>query len=129
IERSLAQTAPGNAEVEALQGLLEEEARQPIFLTALRGNRATTERLITAVQARNADALLQLYGRYGIRRPDPDEFATLLRGSMKKNWAAALHYESQLGEMAKMRLVQQPARLALLGRPPGPFSLQWECTN
>src|SRR5262249_5253163 len=51
VERVLAQGQPGDPGLAALEGLLEDEARQPLFLITARGERASLHQVLEAVEA------------------------------------------------------------------------------
>jgi hypothetical protein len=68
LERALAQGEPSARELEAVQTLLEREATEPLFLQALRGERAGLHQLLLALRDGRA-SLSQIAGsRAGLER-------------------------------------------------------------
>src|SRR5262249_49441807 len=100
IERTLAQGTPAPDDLRTTQDLLEDEARQPLLLTALRGDRAATKRAADAGYVPSDDPSRKggvggLVGRLGAAR----------RG--RSALAGLLHKETECIEIAKLPIEEQ----------------------
>jgi hypothetical protein len=122
LERILAQGEPGEASLTSLQHLLEEEAEEPLFLIAARGQRGGTDALLEALQT----GAIKTPWPYIQALAAPGERPSVLQGvrfklapgSLKADRAALLHYNNQAVEVAKLPVEEQRQRLEELHLDP-----------
>jgi hypothetical protein len=121
IERTLAQGQPNDAMLTGLQQVLEEEAREPLFLIGARGERGMADGFLAAVQ--NGEVKMswrQLRGMsLGSGTGTVNEVFEELRfriapGSLSSDRAALLRFENQIVELAKLPVDEQFARFKSL---------------
>lgn len=98
LERTLAQGQAPAAELEAMQRLLEDEEREPVFLHGARGFRAWMDRTLEILQAGNIPVP-------GVGRPGAIGIATTGRPAM-------LRASTRLVEVAKLPVEEQAQALA-----------------
>jgi hypothetical protein len=104
IERTLAQGRPSEAGLAALQGLLEEEEAQPLFLIGARGLRAQVDRLLEASATGDGP------------RGDLPRWAAI--GHAAGARPAALRLTTRVVEIAKLPVEEQGEELSRRGLPP-----------
>jgi hypothetical protein len=103
VERLLAQGQPSEAALAQLQRVLEEELAEPLFLGAVRGERAYADAALEAVG--QGDPAAATFGGPGLvpGSPTADRLVgTLLGGSVRSNRASMLKYMNRLVEAAKL---------------------------
>ncbi len=117
LERSLAQGQPSEEALKVLQQLLEDEAAQPLFLIAARGERGQRHREMEAVEAGDltmSQMLSQMRGGTG-KRTLSDALQDLTYAAMTKQWhAPSLRLLTEFVEIAKLPVHQQESRLRQL---------------
>jgi hypothetical protein len=114
-ERALAQGEPPDAALNSLQHLLEDEAKQPLFLRAARGERAILHRALEVVREGQFDRRL-----YGFANPHgvPDLAINMLDAYRTRLCHADyLHYLNEYVEIAKLPATQRGPRLEQLKEP------------
>jgi hypothetical protein len=115
MERTLAQGEPSEATLEALQRLLADEDRHPAMLTGLRGERATADLIMQALQdgSNLTGSFLQVQrGSAAVATPPRhDELSMIASGSLKGQRAALLRVHSDLVQAAKLPPDQMNKRL------------------
>jgi len=116
IERILAQGQPSGGALETLQHLLEQDEQEPLFLIALRGERAAFDRFVEAVR-RGESTLKVLRADFGPSHWSVEAVQTVMGGSLKAQRAALLDYYTQVIEAARLPPGQQSARFAAIPRP------------
>jgi hypothetical protein len=114
-ERALAQGEPVDGALVALQHLLEDEAGQPLFLRAMRGERAMLHHVLEIVRAKQFNR--RAYG-FANPRGVPD-FALNLLDAYRSRLChhVYLHYLNELVEIAKLPADQRAARVEQLEEP------------
>jgi hypothetical protein len=107
LERVLAQGEPSARELEAVQALLEKEAAEPLFLQAVRGERASIHKLLLSMQHGTTDLseLEWLSGRPRPRKNFVDYFGPTLA---RYSHAHILAFMNQYVEAAKLPPEKQP---------------------
>jgi hypothetical protein len=107
LERVLAQGEPSTHELEAVQALLEKEAAEPLFLQAVRGERASIHKLLLCMRHGTTD-LSELDWLRGFPRPRKsflDYFGPTLA---RHSHAHTLALMNQYVEAAKLPPEKQP---------------------
>lgn len=117
LERILAQGEAAPADLAKTQHLLADEAQQPLLLHAMRGERAISNELMQDLQ-KNVTAFKQMSMTTGLAVDSDnvmgDTLNYYLSGSLKGNRGAALHFLTEMVELAKLPPVEQRPRLAEL---------------
>ncbi len=105
IEQTLALGQPQAAALAALQSLLEEEEREPLFLVGMRGERACSDRTIQSIKPSQIPRLLAGF----VTQPSTYERLefVVIAGSIKSQRAALLHWNNRVVEIAKLPLEEQ----------------------
>jgi hypothetical protein len=121
IERTLAQREPSEPAVAGLQQLLEQEDREPLLLTMVRGERALCDRTMQLLEegTSNSGRLPTLdlgkIGRLGVGSVTINRIvATALAGSVPRGHASLLRYYNRLVEIARLPEPQQREPLVAL---------------
>jgi hypothetical protein len=115
IERVLAQGQASEKALAELQKLIEQEAAEPLFLNAARGERAMMDGLLQAIKS-GLVPINQLKGLVG-GGGKPGDFESLelwLPGALKQSRAALLRYNTQLVEIARRPGEEQRAQIKQL---------------
>jgi hypothetical protein len=107
LERLLARGQLPEATLAGLQAQLEDAARQPFTLAALRGDRAAHEKLFEHIRAGEADVTTLLDSK-----PSPPLRFFWSKRVLRENQARALEVNTRLVELAKMP--SEPKRAELL---------------
>jgi hypothetical protein len=122
LERILAHTQPDDADLAKVQTLLEDEAAQPLLLTAARGERATLHGLMLAVDAGTLK-------RSDLEPPEPGDRKPTLKNrlysvlndsrlnnqrALLKAHAWLLRYLTEFVEIAKLPIEDQAVPIAKL---------------
>ena len=108
LERVLAQGEPAESSLKKMQLALEKELREPTFLCALRGERAISHRLMTAlaegkVNLKGLGAMLGTNGFEG-------QFVERMPGYMARQHGALLRYLTKMVEAGKLPLEERNAK-------------------
>jgi ABC-type transport system involved in multi-copper enzyme maturation permease subunit len=103
VERTLAQGEPGEGAMRALQQLLEEEEKEPLFLIGLRGERANWDHVLEHFEKGKAK-IKEARNLWG----GPNE-VVLMSGSLKGQRAAFLKLMNEYIEAAKLPEERQDA--------------------
>ncbi len=122
IEQTLALGQPKSDTLAALQQLLEEDEKEPLFLVGMRGERAGMDGLMQAIQQGDISAsrAIRQLGVQGFMLDVPDGLlgfeAVIVSGSFKSQRAALLRFNNRLVEIAKLPVEDQAAPLAEMKR-------------
>jgi ABC-type transport system involved in multi-copper enzyme maturation permease subunit len=117
LERSLAQGEPGEDAMRALQQLLEQEEKEPLFLIGLRGERANWDHVLEHFEKGKAK-IKEVRDLWG----GPNE-VVLMSGSLKGQRAGLLRLMTEYVEASKLPEEKQDAEfkridLTLTQQPP-----------
>jgi hypothetical protein len=106
VERTLTQGEPSEAALSRMQREFEAEAREPLLLIGVRGERGMTDGAMQALQSGDLDPRFFFGLTGGSSQPG---FAELLRipGMAKNTRAALLKYNNRFVEIAKLPVEQQ----------------------
>jgi hypothetical protein len=119
LEHTLAQGEPSAAELETFQRLLEDEAGQPLFYNALRGERACMHRTLGALVA-GKTSLSQLGGGGGKPSVGEEIGEILAMPGIKRGNARLLRILTEYIEVSKLPVEQHADRLKPLLPPDKP---------
>jgi hypothetical protein len=106
LEQALAQGLPSDEALAGVQKALEEEARQPLLLIGLRGERASLHRFMTSLEGGKVN-LGDMFGHHGVRnlKEQIDDF--LAGNTAESSHAWMLRFLSRAVEIAKRPLGKQ----------------------
>jgi hypothetical protein len=104
IERTLAQGQPSQLALTELQKLLEDEEAAPLFLIAMRGERAGCDHLMQGLRA----------GTVSVPLPGVEQLAQHIPGQVSRQRAQLLRVMTQMVEAAKLPEREQRPRLEQL---------------
>jgi hypothetical protein len=122
LERTLAQGETGELSLRRLQEAVENEARQPTLILALRGDRAMYHRFLEAcgkgnVRAGSLGPMLQMRAAVsGSRKPSKVDLAMLenVPGALTHQHAALLRFLTQVVEAGKLAPAERQKRFEAL---------------
>jgi type II secretory pathway pseudopilin PulG len=125
LERALAQGEPSRRELEALQSLLEKEAAEPIFLRAVRGERASMHELLLSMRHGGA-TLSELEWSGTGPRPRKHFLDNLGPTLARYSHAHVLQLMNQFVDAAKLPPEQQPPVMTKLQQKVKKAKAEWD---
>jgi hypothetical protein len=124
VQRTLAQTEPSPAALRELQRLLEDEVAVPLAWIAARGERASSDRLMNAVQTGDVD-YWAFRGSSGLSKVNLFDLQMMcFPGALARTRTAWLRFTTQLVEATKLPTYQQLPRLRELQKEEPQLALQ-----
>jgi hypothetical protein len=128
LERTLAQGEPSMRELEAVQALLEKEAAEPVFLQAVRGERASMHTLLLSLK--NGETDISELERLASPNPRPrprKNFVDYLGPALaRRSHAHILELMNQYVEAAKLPPEKQPPVMNDLEQNVRKAKVEWD---